>query len=42
MKPKAILVTISIVLAALSYAWAPLMQASIIILGAAHFVPETP
>lgn len=39
MNPKQILVILSIILAGLSYAWSPLLGASVIILAASHLVP---
>lgn len=39
MNPKLILIILSIILAGLSYAWSPLLGASVIILGGSHLVP---
>lgn len=37
--PKTILVILAIILAALSYVYGPLLGASVILLGVAHFIP---
>lgn len=39
MSPKIIIVLLAIILAGLSYAWPSLLGASVILLGASHFVP---